>query len=240
MSALFKELAFAETAMGELSLRRRRILSIDTDVLEVKLGEEFLMSSLFTVGEEALATLGLAALDRPDLDVPDLDVIVGGLGLGYTAAAALRDPRVRRLRVVEALAPVIDWHRSGLIPLGETLTADPRCELALGDFFAFARGEGPLAETPLDAILLDIDHSPAALLSDAHGGFYTADGLAQVAGRLRPDGVFAMWSDAGPEPAFQAALAGAFASTRAEVVEFANPLQDRTATCTIYIGQHRL
>lgn len=235
MSPLFQELAFAPTAMGELSLRRRRILSIDTDVLEVKLGEEFLMSSLFTVGEEALATLGLAALDRSDLDV-----IVGGLGLGYTAAAALKDPRVRRLRVVEALEPVIDWHKSGLIPLGETLTADPRCDLALGDFFAFARGEGPYAAAPVDAILLDIDHSPAALLSDAHGGFYTARGLAQVAARLRPDGVFAMWSDAGPEPAFQAALAGAFASTRAEVVEFANPLQDRTATCTIYVGQDRL
>lgn len=232
MPPLFEELDFAPTPMGDLSLRRRRILSIDTEVLEVKLGEEFLMSSLFTVGERALATLGLAA--HPG---SGLDVVVGGLGLGYTAVTALKDPRVRRLRVIEALAPVIGWHRRGLVPEGQALTQDARCELELGDFFAFARGEGPLAAQPCDVILLDIDHSPAALLSAAHGGFYTREGLRQVAGRLRPEGVFAMWSDDKPEPAFQAALSSAFVSTRAEVVEFDNPLQDRKATCTIYIAQ---
>ncbi|MFN3511947.1 MAG: hypothetical protein ACK41C_02805 [Phenylobacterium sp.] len=232
MSALFQELAFAPTPMGDLSLRRRRILSLDVDVLEVKLGEEFLMSSLFTVGERALATLGLAEIDRPDLEV-----VVGGLGLGYTAATALREPRVRRLDVIEALEPVIQWHKQGLVPLGGGLIGDARCRLRLGDFFAYARGEADAGAAPVDVILLDIDHSPTALLSDAHDGFYTNEGLRQLGTRLRSDGVFAMWSDAPPEPAFEAALAGAFAATRSEVVEFPNPLQDRTATCTIYIGR---
>ena len=83
MSARFEELAWRETPMGEISLRRRREPTLDVDVYEVKLGDEYLMSSLFTVAEEELARLGLAAHagDR-------LDVLVGGLGLGYTAVAA--------------------------------------------------------------------------------------------------------------------------------------------------------
>lgn len=232
MTKLFEEIAFASTPMGDLSLRRRRILSLGADVLEVKLGEEFLMSSLFTAGERALATLGLGAAVRPALDV-----VVGGLGLGYTAAAALQEPRVARLDVIEALEPVIQWHRGGLIPMGANLLADPRCRLQLGDFFAFARGEREPVPVPVDVILLDIDHSPQALLSEAHGGFYTEDGLRRMGERLRRDGVFAMWSDAAPDARFEAALASAFESTRSEVVAFPNPLQDRTASCTIYIGQ---
>lgn len=231
MSALFEELDHVETPMGELSLRRRKILSIDTDVLEVKLGEEFLMSSLFTVGERALAQFALAA--HPG---SELDVVVGGLGLGYTAMTVLKDPRVRSLKVVEALTPVIDWHRRGLAPLGPTLCEDHRTDLVEGDFFAFVRGAAPLKGATFDLILLDIDHSPAALLSPAHRGFYTPEGLAQAAQRLRPGGVFAMWSDASPDPDFLAALGSTFVRVRPEVVEFDNPLQARKASCTIYLA----
>lgn len=229
MTKLFEELAYAPTAMGDLTLRRRRVLKLGVDVLEVKLGEEFLMSSLFTTGERALATLGLAATTKADLNV-----VVGGLGLGYTAAAALDDPRVRDLTVIEALSPVIDWHRTGLVPLGARLTGDRRCAFQLGDFFAFAQ-QGPEASA-YDVILLDIDHSPRALLHDQHGGFYSREGLQRLVGRLTPGGVFAMWSDARPDPDFQAAMAAVFPTCRAEVVEFPNPLQENLASCTIYIG----
>src|SRR5947199_9491443 len=133
MSVYFEELDFRPTAMGALSLRRRRQLSTGIDVYEIKLGDEFLMSSLFTVAEIALARLGLAALARADLDV-----VVGGLGLGYTASAVLENPAVRSLIVVEALAEVIEWHEQGLLPLGKQLTGDPRCRLVNGDFFAMS------------------------------------------------------------------------------------------------------
>ena len=92
------------------------------------------MSSLFHEAERQLSKLGLAALEKNDLDA-----VVGGLGLGYTAAAALEDPRVRSLVVVEYLAPVIEWHRNGLVPLGETLTGDQRCRLTQADFFALSQ-----------------------------------------------------------------------------------------------------
>src|SRR5688572_27725065 len=115
MSSDFEELDYRRTPLGELSLRRRRLLSLEGRVVyEVKLGDEFRMSSLFSEGEVALATLGLAAHGGSLLDV-----VVGGLGLGYTAAAALDFPGVRSVLVIEALAEVIRWHRNALVPLGE-------------------------------------------------------------------------------------------------------------------------
>lgn len=238
MSLLFEELDHQRTSMGEISLRRRRILSLDADVYEVVLGEEFLMSSLFTVGETALATLGLAATSGERLDV-----VVGGLGLGYTARAALDDPRVRSLEVVEALAPVIDWHRRGLTPLGAGLSDDPRCSFTEGDFFALADGASGFDTgrpgRAYDAILLDIDHSPGALLNPSHARFYTSAGLQRLARWLRPGGVFAMWSDAAPEAPFLGVLRENFSGVEAKIVEFDNPLQDRTASCTIYLGVKR-
>src|ERR1700724_639197 len=156
MSLYFEELDFRSTPMGVLSLRRRRLLSTGADVYEIKLGDEFLMSSAFTVAEIALARLGLAALRRADLDV-----VVGGLGLGYTAQAVLENSGVRSLIVVDALAEVIEWHEQGLLPLGQQLSGDPRCRFVNGDFFAMSHSaEGFDSGVPgrrFDAVLLDID-----------------------------------------------------------------------------------
>ena len=113
MSRFFEELDYQPTAIGPISLRRRRELRLDVDVLEILLGDEHLMSDLFTTSEVALAECGLGAItdDKP------LSVVVGGLGMGFTADAALNDTRIESLVIVEKLAPVIGWHESGLIPL---------------------------------------------------------------------------------------------------------------------------
>jgi spermidine synthase len=235
MSVYFEELDFHPTSMGALSLRRRRQLSTGVDIYEIKLGDEFLMSSLFTVAEIALARLGLGALDRTNLDVA-----VGGLGLGYTAQAVLEDSRVRSLIVVDALAEVIEWHERGLLPLGKNLTSDPRCRLVHGDFFAMLRAPAGLdPQTParrFDAVLVDIDHSPANLLHPAHAALYRPEGLRSLAQHLHPGGVFALWSNDPPDATFTTALAGVFATSQAHVVSFDNPLQDRDASNTVYIG----
>lgn len=229
MSRAFEELDYRPTLMGALSLRRRRIPSLDIDVLEVLLGDEHLMSSLFTEGEIALTTIGLAAApDRP------LEVMVGGLGLGYTAAAALKDPRLKSLTVIDAMEGVIDWHRAGLVPLGPVLCGDSRCVLELGDFYAAV---GPGAKRRFDAILLDIDHSPDALLHSDHGRFYSPEGMGALAACLTPGGVFAMWSDAAPDDRFTATLSTAFGSVEATVVSFDNPLSGGQSTCTIYVAR---
>ncbi|MBB5868714.1 spermidine synthase [Allocatelliglobosispora scoriae] len=233
MTARFQELDWRQTPMGEISLRRRWDPLFAADVFEVKLDDDFLMSSLFTAAEIAVAQL---ALDR--LTGTELDVVVGGLGLGYTAETVLDDVRVRSLVVVEALGEVIEWHRRGLIPLGAKLAGDPRCTLRQGDFFALLGAVGGLdRDEPgrrFDAIVVDIDHSPSHVLHPSHAPFYTAAGLRRLAEHLRPGGVFTLWSNDPPEDDFVAVLAEVFEQVGAEVISFPNPLQDRDATNTVY------
>jgi spermidine synthase len=235
MSVYFEELDFRPTPMGVLSLRRRRSLTSGVDIYEIKLDDEFLMSSAFTVAEIELARLGLAALDRTDLDV-----VVGGLGLGYTALAVLENPGVRSLVVVDALAEVIEWHQQGLLPLAKQLTGDPRCRLIHGDFFAMSHSaEGFDPVTPgrrFDAVLVDIDHSPRNLLHPRHAALYEPAGLERLAEHLNPGGVFALWSNDPPDDEFESVLAGAFATSAAHVVTFDNAFGEHTASNTVYVG----
>lgn len=236
MSRSFEELDYRETPMGPVTLQRRRIAALDNlEVFEVKLGEEYLMSSLFHDVEVALADLGLAAAEGDALDVA-----VGGLGLGYTARAALRCPRLRSLVVIDALEAVIEWHQTGRVPLGPELTADARCQFLLADFFARVSAEGLDPENPsrrFHAILLDIDHTPTHLLHPSHAAFYGPAGLARLAAHLLPQGVFAMWSDGGPDENFLNALRSVFSSAEARVVEFDNPLQDNRSASTVYVAR---
>lgn len=237
MSSQFAELDFRQTPLGDLSLRRRRVPALDDmEIYEVKLGDAFLMSSLFHVVEVALADIGLAALPPGAWDV-----VVGGLGLGYTAVAALAHEPVRSLVVVDALDAVIDWHRQGLVPLGTKLTADPRCRFVHGDFFALAASESGFdPETParlFHAVLLDIDHSPRNLLHARHGAFYSPDGLRALAAHLHPGGVFAMWSDDPPDADFERTLGAVFESPKTHVVSFHNPLLDRDSASTVYVAR---
>ena len=238
MSALFEELDYRPTPIGAVSLRRRKDLRLGIDVFEIKLGDEFLMSSLFTASEIALARLGLAALDGDNLSV-----VVGGLGLGYTAQAVLENADVGALVVVEMLEPLIDWHRQGLVPLGPALTGDARCRFVRGDFFALAASEAGFdPDAPgrtFDAVLVDIDHSPEALLDERSAAFYGDAGLARLATHLTPGGVFGLWSNDRPDDAFTARLAAVFADARAEEVTFHNPLQDKPFTQTVYLGTRR-
>jgi spermidine synthase len=229
----FEELDFQPTELGDLTLRRRREPTLDVDVYEVKLGEAFLMSSLFTVAEEKLATLGLAAVagDR-------LDVLVGGLGLGYTAVAALADDRVASMTVVDALSPVIGWHQRGLLPVSEALTGDPRTHLKLDDFFALMRSTATANSPHYDAILVDIDHSPRYRLDASHSDLYTVAGLQSLVGHLAEGGVFALWSDDPPDAEFTDILAAVFGRWHAHVVSFPNRLTGGTSANTVYVAQY--
>jgi spermidine synthase len=234
MAIDFEELSYRETPFGELVLRRRTEVSLGVEVYEVKLGDEFLMSSLFTGSEIALASLAL-----PRLTAPSIDVLVAGLGLGYTARAVLEHSTVRSLLVVEALKDVIDWHLTGLVPLSAQLTSDSRCRFINADFFALADSDDLDSSSPgrrFDAILVDIDHSPRHVLRPANAALYSRDGLKRLARHLQPGGVFGLWSNDPPDSAFQAELDAVFARAEAHIVKFPNPLQGREAACTVYLG----
>jgi spermidine synthase len=240
MTLDFEELDYQQTPLGDISLRRRAEPRLQGRILyEVKLGDEFLMSSLFTAAEEALATL---ALDARGGD--GLDVVVGGLGLGHTAAAALAHPALGSLAVIEVMAPVIDLHRRGLVPLGGALVADPRCTLVHGDFFARAAStaggfdDGDPARGA-DAVLLDIDHSPRHWLNPGNAAFYSEPGLRSLADKLNPGGIFGLWSDDAPDPAFMRLLATAFDSPQSHEVAFPNPYTGGESSNTVYLARKR-
>jgi spermidine synthase len=237
MAIEFEELDYQQTPLGDISLRRRSELRLAGKIVyEVKLGDEFLMSSLFTDAEIQLARLGLAALEGPDLDI-----VVGGLGLGYTAATALEEPSVGSLMVVEVMEPVIDWHRRGLVPLGKKLVSDPRCTLVHADFFELAASSGGgfdrAAPTRLvHAVLLDIDHSPSHWLNPGNSAFYTAPGLRNLADKLHPGGVFGLWSNDPPDGEFTHLLDSVFQSSESHVVTFPNPYTGGESSSTVYLA----
>lgn len=245
MKPHFEELDYQQTPLGEVILRRRRMQTLgDLEVYEIMLGSDFLMSSLFTVVEVALARLGLAAVSAK-FPGQELDVVVGGLGLGYTAVAALEHEAVRELIVVDYLQPVIDWHEQGLVPLGARLCRDSRCRFEQGDFFKRAVSDGGVGFDPavpgrkFHAVLLDIDHSPDHLLSQQHAEFYRAEGLQKMNEQLHPGGVFALWSDDPPEETFMGALREVYESCEAHVVAFENPILGRDSESTVYVATTR-
>ena len=235
MSALFEELGWQQTSMGVISLRRRFDFSVRTDVYEVKLDDEYLMSSLFNVAEKELARLGLARTAGTALDV-----IVGGLGLGYTAQEALKCSRIRTLTVIEYSAAVLDWHERDLLPDTAGLAADDRVTLTCADFFAAAMDTAGFdPENPgrsYDAILLDIDHSPRHVLHDPHAAFYTYEGLQSASSHLKPGGTFAMWSDDPPDDEFTALHETVFIDVEAQQIWFDNPLTRDRSAATVYVA----
>lgn len=236
MPPLFEEIDSQDSPLGEISLRKRRIPVFgDRDIYEVKLGDEFLMSSMFVEAEEALATLGLASVQGDNLDV-----VVGGLGLGYTAVAALKDKRIRELLVVDALDTVIGWHKDEHVPLGKTLNADPRNRYIRGSFFDLATapttGFDPNHNgKKFDAILLDIDHSPTEFLNAANADFYTNENLGLMAEQLKSGGVFAMWSQNLADEHFVSLLNTVFEQVDTHAVSFFNPFQGTESTNSVYV-----
>lgn len=228
---LFEELDYRPSPIGTLSLRRRRLSKDSEDIYEIKLDDGYLMSSHFTAGEIALAVGPLGRFGtRP------VDVVIGGLGLGFTAKAALDCANIRHLIVVEAIPEVVEWHQRHLVPLGAEISQ--RSNFVVGDFFAMAMGDGSFepghAERRYDAILVDIDHSPTHLLRPSNAAFYEVAGLTALAGKLRVAGVFALWSTDRADADFLDRLRAVFGDASAQLIEFDNPYQDEPAVNTIY------
>lgn len=226
----FEILAYEDTPLGPLCLRRRALLSMPgTVVTEVTLNHEFLMSSLYTASEAALSRLALEM--HPGAE---LRVLVGGLGLGYTARAALESPRVAQVVVVELMPQVVDWLERDLLPLSEEMrAADERLGVEIGDFFA--RMAAPPTER-FDLILVDIDHAPDQYLDHANAPFYTAEGLRSVKAHLAAGGVLAVWSSA-ESPDFAEGLERSFDEVRIEAIRFFNEMVDEETVDWIFLAR---
>ena len=226
---LFEILAYEPTELGLLCLRRRELLcEPETIVTEVTLDHEFLMSSYLTASEKALSEIALQmhAGSR-------LRVLVGGLGLGYTAWAALGSDRVSKCEVVEFLPQVINWLEQGLVPLSDELNAENRLKVTCGDVYQ------QLASPPKqkhDLILIDVDHSPDENLNASNGSFYTADGLKRAKLHIAKDGLLGVWTYAESSP-FADALRDVFREVRIEPVTVFNNLINEQQTDWLFFAR---
>jgi spermidine synthase len=222
-------LGYETTPLGDLCLRRRELLSRPgTVITEITLDHQLLMSSYITVSELALAD---EALDRHPAS--DLSVLVGGLGLGYTAAQVLQSDRVRRVQVIELFGPVVRFLQDGLIPLSEELLADPRFDVREADAYATL---GAQPEERWDLVLIDIDHAPDDHLGPGNESFYTEAGLGRAKKHLAPGGILAVWSYAESSP-FVDALRAAFAVVEIVPVKYVNDLVDEEHTDWLFLAR---
>ncbi len=222
-------LAYESTPLGPLCLRRRELLSQPgTIVTEVTLNHEFLMSSLYTDSERALARTALAMHCGRDLRV-----LVGGLGLGYTRAKPSYRIAWSSVEVVELLPQVIEWLSRGLVPLSSELRDEQRLVVTHGD--VYRRLAGP-PDLPLDLILIDVDHSPDERLGEQSVSFYTRRGLLAARQHLAADGILAVWSYAESSP-FADALRAVFAEVQVEPVTHDNHLIDQQHTDWLFFAR---
>jgi spermidine synthase len=185
-----RTLARGVGAHGETVLRERRRPDGGL-VHELVVNGVFAMDSTETASEQELA--GFAAGARGA-------VLVGGLGLGYTAAAVLdQHPGPARVDVVELDPHLVGWARRGVTPLLARVAADARTRLHVGNVAAVLTGSGT-ATGPWDAILLDVDNGPDFLIHADNAVLYEDATLAAALAALVPGGVLALWCQ-GPAPA---------------------------------------
>ncbi len=234
---LIEFLDYQTTPLGILCLRRREISSHPgTIITEVTLNHEFLMSSFLTESERALANRGMDRIgdfwERPP---GDIRVLVGGLGLGYTAAEALKSERVGFVEVVEFLPEVIGWTRNGLIPLSAVLNQDSRLKISGGDIYS--RLNGPAAET-FDLVIIDVDHSPEDVLGEQSNEFYSRAGMQAAGEHLAPGGVLGIWSYAEDSPLL-AVMQDVFDDVAVEQVTAWNGLIHENNTDWLFFGRRR-
>jgi spermidine synthase len=182
----------AEGPRGDVVLRRRD--GPGGPVHELIVNGVFAMDSTETSSERELA--GFAAVG--DGRAPH--VLVGGLGLGYTAAAVLDDPAVAaaRVDVVEIEPHLVAWARAGLTPVLRRVAGDPRTRLHVADVGAVLRGASAPAG-PWDAVLLDVDNGPDFLIHGTNSSLYGRRTLQAAHDRLSRGGLLAVWCQ-GPAP----------------------------------------
>ena len=179
---------------GEVVLRRRHGGGVAVEELIVN--GVFAMDSADTETERQLAEVALAGHGSPR-------VLVGGLGLGYTADQLLA-AGIDHLDVVEIEECLVDWAYAGLTATLARVANDPRVSLHAADVTAVLAGlRGPRG--PWDAIVLDVDNGPDFLIHDTNSTLYTEPSLTAAYQQLTPGGTLAIWCQ-GPAPDLLATL----------------------------------
>jgi spermidine synthase len=224
--------ATSRSERGELVLLRR-----GDGALELRVNGLFAMDTAETASERLLASASIEAATASDpKDLGQLRVLVGGLGLGFTLAALLDDPRVAAVLVAEIEPDLVRWHRSGVVPgpdrpVGSpTVLDDPRVDVVVADVRELVAAQPPHSR---DLVVLDVDNGPGFLLYEANAALYRRPFLAACAATTAPGGAVAIWS-AGEAPALGAAMGEVFETTSVHTVPVT--LNERRTSYHLYVG----
>lgn len=199
-------MARAQSERGEVVLRRRH----DPDhpetpaELELRVNGVFVMDTFETSTEVALARAALAEVADPRR------VLVGGLGLGFTAHEVLADSRVEQVVVAEVEDALVGWLRDGTVPHGPAYLADERLRVTVADVRVVVQES---AAGAFDLILLDVDNGPDFLVHPDNADLYASDFLTAARAALAPDGRLVVWSST-PSKDLEAAMVEVFGSCR--------------------------
>jgi len=223
----YVERARATTERGEIVLRERRSGTDDEapGVLELRVNGVFVMDTSETTTEQELARTALAQVEEPSA------VVVGGLGLGYTAHEVLADRRVERLVVVEIEEPLVEWMRDGTVPHGPSYLADERLTVVVADI---RQAMAEATADSYDLVLLDVDNGPGYLVHEQNADVYRTDFLSSVARALEPGGAVAVWSSAESPDLYDGLLTVFGAATP---VPLDVTLQDRAEQYWLYLAR---
>jgi spermidine synthase len=189
---------------GELVLRG------DGRHFEIISNGVFLMDTRAGDSERLLVRAALERAARPSA------VLIGGLGVGFTLAEALRSPDTRAVTVIEREPAVIAWHATHLRRCSGGALDDPRVRVEHADLLTWLRED----TAGYDVLCLDIDNGPEWTVTEGNAALYGPSGLDLLGKRLRPGGVLAVWS-AGAVPAFEERLRERFSDVTAHPVEVA-------------------
>jgi spermidine synthase len=196
-------------------------------VYAIRLNGRGLMDSSAAASELLLGEWAVAGFAQPR-------VLMGGLGLGFTLRRVLETTRSAAVvEVVELIAAVVDWNREHLLRLNGLSLLDPRVRVIIDDVWNVIAAAAPES---YDAIVLDIDNGPVAMVQRQNARLYDAGGLGRVAAALRPGGRAAFWS-AGRDASFSRRLARA--GFHVTIMPAKCHAGARRQSCTIYLGQKR-
>jgi spermidine synthase len=140
-------------------------------------------------------------------------VLIGGLGVGFSLAAAVEHPRVGRVTVVEREPAVIEWARGPLAHVHGHALSHERVRCVEADLADYLR----TTVDRFDAICLDVDNGPEWTVTEGNRGLYEDAGLDAITARLAPGGVLSTWS-ATAAPVFAERLRARFAEVEALAV----------------------
>ncbi len=169
----------------------------------IRVNRQPLMGTNASESEKVLAELACAPLGGR----PKVRVLIGGLGLGFTLRRVLDllPQQDAVVEVAELLPEIVAWNREHLREVNGALLDDPRVLVSVGDVFPIIE-QSP--KGAYDAIMLDVDNGPIAMVQDGNERLYQSQGFSAIMHALKPKGRAAFWS-AKDDPRFEKRLAKA-------------------------------